>query len=173
MAIGPFQLLMLGFSQPNFQGEIVRELERLRDNDLIRVIDALAVYKDALGNVSTSETSQLNPTEADDLGGLISDLVGLGKQVGSGAEITPRPDSTQNVGAISDEDIWDALAEIPKNCAAAMILIEHRWAIPLRDAVTRAGGFPLRAIGPPLSGNEKGTSRLFEIICGMASTRVF
>ena len=49
------------------------------------------------------------------------------------------------MGAISDEDIWDALAEIPKNCAAAMILIEHRWAIPLRDAVSRAGGFPIAA----------------------------
>ena len=43
MAIGPVQLLVLGFKQPDYQGEIRAELERLRDNDLVRVIDALAV----------------------------------------------------------------------------------------------------------------------------------
>jgi hypothetical protein len=32
---------------PNFQGEIRDELDRLRDNDLGRVIDALGVRKDA------------------------------------------------------------------------------------------------------------------------------
>lgn len=45
MAIGPVQLLVLGFNHPNFHGEIIQELERLRDSDTIRVIDALAVTK--------------------------------------------------------------------------------------------------------------------------------
>jgi hypothetical protein len=43
MAIGPVQLLVLGFKHPDFQGEIREELDRLRDNDLVRVVDALAV----------------------------------------------------------------------------------------------------------------------------------
>lgn len=43
MAIGPVQLLVLGFSQPDFHGEIIAELERLRESDLVRVIDPLAV----------------------------------------------------------------------------------------------------------------------------------
>jgi uncharacterized membrane protein len=60
MAIGPVQLLVLGFSHPDFQGEIRGELERLRDNDLVRVIDALGVQKDAEGNVSTLHESQLS-----------------------------------------------------------------------------------------------------------------
>jgi hypothetical protein len=42
MAIGPVQLLVLGFDHPEFQGEIRGELDRLRDNDLVRVLDALA-----------------------------------------------------------------------------------------------------------------------------------
>ena len=33
MAIGPVQLLVLGFNHPNFHGEIIEELERLRDSD--------------------------------------------------------------------------------------------------------------------------------------------
>ena len=33
------------------------------------------------------------------------------------------------------------LEEIPNDSAAALVLIEHHWAVPLRDAVMRAGGF--------------------------------
>jgi hypothetical protein len=32
---------------------------------------------------------------------------------------------------------------IPNDTAAALLLIEHHWAVPLRDAVARAGGFRL------------------------------
>jgi uncharacterized membrane protein len=60
MAIGPVQLLVLGFQQPDFTGEIREELDRLRDNDLTRVIDALAVRKDADGNVQVLHGSQLS-----------------------------------------------------------------------------------------------------------------
>ena len=35
------------------------------------------------------------------------------------------------------------LEYIPNDSAAALILIEHQWAVPLRDAVMRAGGFRL------------------------------
>ena len=43
MAIGPVQLLVLGFSQPDFHGGIIAELERLRASDTVRVVDSLAV----------------------------------------------------------------------------------------------------------------------------------
>jgi hypothetical protein len=46
MAIGPVQLIVLGFTHPNFHGEVIAELEKLRESDTVRVIDALAVYKD-------------------------------------------------------------------------------------------------------------------------------
>ena len=51
MAIGPVQLIVLGFSHPEFHGEIVAELERLKESDTVRVIDALAVHKDAEGEI--------------------------------------------------------------------------------------------------------------------------
>jgi hypothetical protein len=41
------QLIVLGFNHPRFHGEIIAELERLRETDTVRVIDSLAVYKDA------------------------------------------------------------------------------------------------------------------------------
>ena len=45
MAIGPVQLLVLGFVHPDFHGEVIAELERLREADTVRVIDSLAVTR--------------------------------------------------------------------------------------------------------------------------------
>ena len=41
----------------------------------------------------------------------------------------------------TDEEAWDVLEDIPNDSAAALILLEHHWAVPLRDAIARAGGF--------------------------------
>jgi hypothetical protein len=51
--------------------------------------------------------------------------------------------AADGVDVFSDEEAWDVLADIPDDSAAALILIEHHWAVPLRDAIARAGGFRL------------------------------
>ena len=48
MAIGPVQLIVLGFTHPDFHGEIIAELERLRESDTVRVIDSIAAKSSAL-----------------------------------------------------------------------------------------------------------------------------
>ena len=138
MAIGPVQLLVLGFKQPDFQGEIREELDRLRDNDLVRVIDALAVRKDADGNVDMLHQSQLSADEQQAFGALVGGLIGLGAAGEEGFEI-----GAERGGVFSEEEAWDVLAEIPPDTAGLLILLEHRWAIPLRDAIARAGGMRL------------------------------
>src|SRR5881397_4152777 len=85
MAIGPVQLLVLGFSRPDFHGEIIAELERLRESDTVRVIDALAVYKDAEGEVEVEHLSNLTQDEAVELGSKIGALIGLGIEGEAGA----------------------------------------------------------------------------------------
>ena len=50
--------------------------------------------------------------------------------------------AADGVQVFSDEDAWDVLEDIPNDSAAALILIEHHWAVP-RDAVARAGGVRL------------------------------
>lgn len=45
------------------------------------------------------------------------------------------------VHVLPEEEGWDVLEDIPNDSAAALVLIEHHWAVPLRDAVLRAGGF--------------------------------
>ena len=78
MAIGPVQLVVLGFRSPEFHGEIAAELERLRQSDTVRVIDALAVHKDADGEVEVAHLSNLTDDEAREVGSVVGALIGLG-----------------------------------------------------------------------------------------------
>ena len=45
------------------------------------------------------------------------------------------------VSVFSEEEAWDVVDDIPRDSAAALLLLEHHWAVPLRDAIARAGGF--------------------------------
>jgi uncharacterized membrane protein len=146
MAIGPVQLIVLGFNHPNFHGEVIQELERLRASDTIRVIDALAVHKDADGEMEVAHLSNLTDDEAIELGSKVGALIGLGIEgeegLAKGAEAGAEA-AADGVEVFSDEQAWDVLEDIPNDSAAALILIEHHWAVPLRDAIARAGGFRL------------------------------
>ena len=144
MAIGPVQLIVLGFEAPEFHGEIIAELERLRESDTVRVIDALAVHKDADGGIEVAHLSNLSKDEAIELGSKVGALIGLGFEGEPGLEAGATAGAeaaADGVSVFSDDDAWDVLAEIPNGSAAALLLIEHHWAVPLRDAVFRAGGF--------------------------------
>jgi uncharacterized membrane protein len=144
MAIGPVQLLVLGFNQPDFHGEIIAELERLRESDVVRVIDSLVVYKDAEGELEVEHLSNLSMEEAVELGSTIGALIGLGVEGEEGVEagaVAGAEAAAEGVRAFSEEEAWDVVEDIPNDSAAALILLEHHWAVPLRDAVVRAGGF--------------------------------
>jgi uncharacterized membrane protein len=145
MAIGPVQLLCLGFDQPDFEGEVIDELERLRQDDAVRVIDALAVYKDPEGDVEVMHLSNLSRDEAVEMGSKVAALIGLGiageEGMVAGAQLGAEAASRGGMKVFSDEDAWDVIDDIPNDSAAALLLLEHHWAVPLRDAIARAGGF--------------------------------
>ena len=144
MAIGPVQLIALGFDHPDFRGEIIEELEKLRASDTVRVIDALAVYKDQAGDLEVEHLSNLTLEESIELGTKIGALIGLGidgeEGVEAGAEAGAEM-AAEGINFFGDADEWDVLEDIPNDSAAALILLEHHWAVPLRDAIARAGGF--------------------------------
>jgi uncharacterized membrane protein len=144
MAIGPVQLIVLGFPDPDFHGEIIEELERLRQSDTVRVIDALAVYKDAAGEIEAMHLSNLSQDEAIELGSVVGALIGLGFDGEEGAEAGAQAGAEAAADGISvfpENEAWDVLEDIPNGSAAAILLLEHHWAVGLRDAVARAGGF--------------------------------
>ena len=146
MAIGPVQLIVLGFNHPEFHGEVIAELEKLRASDTVRVIDALAVYKDVGGQLEVEHLSNLTREEAIEVGSTIGALIGLGIEGEEGMEagaFAGAEAAAAGEGVFSEEDAWDVIEDIPNDSAAALVLLEHRWAVPLRDAVVRANGFRL------------------------------
>jgi uncharacterized membrane protein len=144
MTIGPVQLLVLGFNEPEFKGEILAELDRLKESDVVRVIDALGIYKDSEGEVSGLRASNISEEHAAEFGAVVGALIGFGAAGEEGAEAGGLVGAAAMEGGVFDEEqIWDVVDEIPENSAAVVMLLEHRWAIPLRDAVYGAGGFPI------------------------------
>ena len=171
MAIGPVQLIVLGFPNPNFHGEIIEELERLRQSDTVRVIDSLAVYKDADGEIEAMHLSNLTDDEAVELGSKVGALIGLGFDGEEGLEegaVAGAMAAADGISPFPEDDAWDVLEDIPNGTAAAVVMLEHHWAVGLRDAVMRAGGFrisdgfisPLDLIGLGLLTAEEAAAQL-------------
>ena len=126
MSLGPVQLLVIGFDRPDFSGEVLAELERLRESDVVRVIDLLVVQKAADGVVRRLHHSDL--TEAEGAGAVLGALIGLDATGPEGGELP------------AEEEFWSLDEAIPNDSAAAIALVEHRWAIGTRDAIGAAGG---------------------------------
>ncbi len=127
MPLGPVQLLVVGFDRPDFNGAVLAELERLRESDVVRVIDLLVVHKDADGVVQRLHRSDLTAGET---GAAVGALIGLDATgVDAGGGHLP-----------AGEEFWSLDEAIPNDSAAAIALVEHRWAIGTRDAIRAAGG---------------------------------
>src|SRR5215211_73024 len=88
MPLGPVQLLVVGFDQTDFSGEVLAELERLRESDAVRVLDLLVIHKDADGVVRRLNGSDLSAGEAEGAGDVVGALIGLGAVDMEGARAT-------------------------------------------------------------------------------------
>ena len=116
--MGPVEYLIVEFPGNRFKGELVPALEELTDSGTIRIIDLLFVKKDADGQVTAFELSELDDEEGaafDDLDGEINDL-------------------------LNEEDIMIAAEMLEPNSSAAMMVFENVWATRLRDAIVNANG---------------------------------
>lgn len=145
MTIGPVQLLVVSFDEPNFTGEILEELKRLRDSEVIRLIDALAVQKGMDGSLVILRWSDLSIDEAEEMGAIVGALLGLGVAGEEGMEVGAIAGAEAGADGhlIDDSEVWDVADSLENGSAAAIALIEHVWAAPLRSAIARAGGIPV------------------------------
>lgn len=144
MANGPVQLLVISFDRTDtFQGQIRRELVDLYGRGIIRVIDALMIAKEQDGTVVGFEYSQLTDEERAEVGGVIGALIGLGgSNVASAAEASERGAYAfaHREYGMSRSDIEEVINGLLPGTAAALLLVEHTWALKLRDAVREVGG---------------------------------
>ena len=137
---------MLGFDNEADFSEIREELERLRDNDVVRLVDLMAVRHREHGVIETIQLSDLPADEALAFGAGIGALIGMGAGGDAGMEAGAVWGMRQMAdGHLFDEDTSWAIAEqIPEGTSSVIALVEHRWRIPVRDAVRRAGGYCAR-----------------------------
>ena len=141
--IGPVQILTVVFDGNHFKGEILPEIERLKSLGLIRLIDLLLVRKDSMGGVATLTATDLDWEEAANFGAMIGGLVGWGVAGAEGAEIgwlAGAAESAETGHTLDEDDQFALVQAIPNNTSAAIALIEHVWAKPLRAAIRRADG---------------------------------
>lgn len=118
MAFGPVELVVLKFPGNQFKGEIVPELKKLVDADIVHIIDILFVKKDSTGNVLVLELNDLDDETYDSFGPLITGLAGM----------------------LSEEDAKAWAAAMEPNSSVAMMLFENTWAAPFMNAVRGAKG---------------------------------
>ena len=116
--LGPVELLFVEFPGNQFTGEIIPALRELLDQGTIRILDLVFVAKDGDGNAVGMELEAL-PADAK---GAFSELVEELEEL------------------IAEEDVEDLAEALEPNSSAAILLFEHTWAIPFRDAIANSGG---------------------------------
>jgi hypothetical protein len=116
--LGPVELLFVQFPGNQFTGEIAPALADLIESGTIRIIDLVFVAKDAEGNSVGFELEEVGDESRAFFNPLVEDLEDL----------------------ISEEDIDDLSEALEPSSSAAIMLFEHRWAIPFRDALANSGG---------------------------------
>ena len=118
MTTGPLEYLVIGFEGNHFTGEIAPELRSLQERGIMRVVDLIFIQKDRNGAVATQELADLNLDERN----IYGDISGHTQQL------------------LSVDDIEDVASTMPNDSAAAIALIEHLWAVKLKEAVLKAHG---------------------------------
>ncbi len=136
--LGPVQLIVIAFAGDAPEDAILEQLHRLRGQEAVRLVDLLILAKDESGDIVELESGDLSESRPEPSGAAIRSLIGLG---GEGAEPVraardPAVSAPRRYGSQPEqEDLWYLADAIPTGAAAAVALVEHRWAIPLRDAI--------------------------------------
>ena len=144
-SVGPIQLLTVAFDGNHFRGEIMPELDRLKSEGIVRIIDLLLVRKDAMGAVMVTTGTDLGWEEAVSLGSYLGALSGFRVGGAEGMEQGAMAGAAELADGhfFDEDDIFKVTQSLPDNMSAALVLVEHLWAKPLLDAIARADGFEL------------------------------
>ena len=139
--LGPIEILVIEFPGNKFTGEIMPALNDLVDSETISIVDGLFVMKDAEGAIVYSEFEELGTN--DDASALteVIDMIN---------------------GLLSDDDVQELAAELDNNSSAAILVFEHTWVKPLRDAIVSSGGVLVNSIRIPGAAVEEVLEALAE-----------
>ncbi len=116
--LGPVQVLVIGLEQPAADEVLSERLRHLHDG--VELLDFLLVHRHRNGAIT--ELREVEPDGGARGGQLAAPLLGIGEG-----------DATALIDG--EEERWYLADHVPAGTTAAIVLLEHRWAIPLREAV--------------------------------------
>ena len=119
MGIGPVEYMVVAFPGNKFNGEVLPAIAEQVEKGTIRIIDLAFVSKDADGNVTALEVSDLDSDIGQALHALLGDEKG---------------------GLINDEDIMAVAEEMEPNFSAGLLVWEDVWATKIKNAIIDSGG---------------------------------
>jgi hypothetical protein len=112
-------VLVIGFPGSQFNGEIIPALTDLVERNVISVVDGLLVQRADDGTVTVVEFEEA---------GASSEIAALSALVQEARDL------------VSEEDVDELVASLEPGSSAAVLVFEHTWAVPLRDAIVGSGG---------------------------------
>jgi len=118
MSYGPVELVVLKFEGTNFEGEVLREIQKVVDAGTIVVIDILLAVRFGDDPVRVIEIQELEDPILQRWEPIITDAGGL----------------------LTADDAERLSADLGPDAAVALLIFEHRWVAGVADAIERAGG---------------------------------
>ncbi len=137
--LGPVDYLIVEFpaGAQNFTGEGARELLKLHDSGIVRIMDVLILQKGEDGTVMAQELGDLD-------------------QLGELARL-----ETELVQTLAEADVDHLAAAMDPGSVAGVLVYENVWAAPFASAMRRAGGqliangrIPIQAIIAAIEADE-------------------
>ena len=141
MTTGMLQLLAVSFEGNKFNGEIIPELNALREDHLIRIVDLVFVTKIESGDVTSVHFSDLSDKEKLEMGMTAGALIGYGAGGEAGAEAGAELGAESVLHGdfgIADEDVEEIAENLESNSSELIMLVEHLWSIPMKQALINA-----------------------------------
>lgn len=114
---GPVDMLVLALGEPIFDGSILRELEKQSDAGVIRVLDAMILFKASDGKCWSVDLEDLPEKDLAALHFISSETRGL-------------------FDSEDAETLWEGM--VPDSAVIALA-IEHIWAVDLVNTLADAG----------------------------------
>lgn len=124
--LGPVQVLLIGIDSRGSDRMLAAELQDLRTQDAIKVLDVLRVWRGF-----DDEVRRLEPLDPEDHPGTLVEALLVVDPGGRG-----QAEEGRARGEAGEREEWFLADRVPRGAAAAILLIEHRWAIPLREAAS-------------------------------------
>ncbi len=146
--LAPCQLISIAFDNLLFDGRLWGPLRDLESSGIIRVVDAALLARTIDDDIVAIKYNNLPPGHPPAYGAIVRRLLGVESLV-----TAPAPNEAELGDAMlvdseyeygmTHEELQTVMEDIPRRGGMAAILVEHRWALPLKEAVRDSGGYLL------------------------------